>query len=59
MDKARAIVDYAQNDDGIQAREALYQSINDKVMAHIEAKKIEVAQSLLTPQEQNTTDEIS
>ena len=40
MDKARAIIDYAENDEGTQAREALYQSIQDKVMAHIESQKI-------------------
>ena len=50
MDKARAIIDYAENDEGTQAREALYQSIQDKVMAHIEAQKQQIAQSLLTPQ---------
>ena len=47
MDKARAIVDYAYNDEGAQAREALYASIQDKVMAHIEAQKQEIAQGLL------------
>ena len=51
MDKAKAIVDYAFKDEGTQAREALYQSINDKVMAHIEAQKQQIAQSLLQPQQ--------
>jgi ABC-type Fe3+ transport system substrate-binding protein len=55
MDNARAIVDYAYNDEGAQAREALYHSINDKVMAHIEAKKQEIAQSLLQPQQPDPT----
>ena len=51
MDKARAIIDYAQNDEGTQAREALYQAINDRVMAHIESQKQEIAKGLLQPQE--------
>ena len=51
MDKARAIIDYAHKDEGTQAREALYQAINDKVMAHIDAKKMEIAQNLLQPQQ--------
>ena len=51
MDKARAFLDYTQNDEGTQAREALYQAINDKVMAHIDAKKMEIAQNLLQPQQ--------
>ena len=56
MEKARAIVDYAQNDEGTQAREALYQAINDKVMAHIEAQKQEIAHTLLQPQQDVTTE---
>lgn len=53
MDKAKAIVDYAFKDEGTQAREALYQAINDKVMAHIDAQKQQIAQNLLQPQQDN------
>lgn len=48
---ARAIIDYAQNDDGVEMRNALYSAIQDKVMAHIEAKKQELAQSLIVPKQ--------
>ena len=50
MDKARAFLDYTQSGEGTQAREALYSSIQDKVMAHIEAQKQQIAQNLLVPQ---------
>lgn len=46
MDNTKAIIDYAQNDQGAEMRDALYSSIQDKVMAHIEAKKQEIAQNL-------------
>ena len=48
----RQIIDYAADDDGVKFREALYASIHDKVAAHIDAKKQEIAQNLL-----NKTDE--
>lgn len=47
----RNIIDYAQDDNAVEFKNALYNSIHDKVTAHIEAKKQEVAQSLITPQE--------
>jgi hypothetical protein len=46
----RNIIDYAMDDDGVKFREALYASIHDKVSAHVEAKKQEMAQHLITPQ---------
>ena len=45
----RNIIDYAQEDNAVDFRNALYASIHDKVTAHIEAKKQEVAQNLLQP----------
>jgi len=39
MDKTRAIIDYAYDDNGKEMRDALYSAIQDKVMAHIEAHK--------------------
>ena len=48
----KQIIDYAYQDNGVEFRNALYSSIHDKVNAHIEAKKQEVAQSLIgQPQE--------
>jgi hypothetical protein len=49
---AKQLIDYAYQDNGVEFRNALYSSIHDKVTAHIEAKKQEVAQSLIgQPQE--------
>jgi hypothetical protein len=49
---ARQIIDYAANEQGAEMRAALYANIADKVSAHIEAKKQEIAQSLIAqPQE--------
>ena len=50
----KAIIDYAQDDNAVEFRNALYTSIQDKVTAHIDAKKQEIAQSLITPQQQVT-----
>ena len=47
----RNIIDYAMDDDGVKFREELYASIHDKVSAAIEAKKQEIAQTLIAPQE--------
>ena len=57
MEKAKAIIDYAYNDQGAEMRDALYSAIQDKVMAHIEAKKMEVAQSLFKQPDPMTTAE--
>jgi len=58
----RQIIDYAQEDNGVEFRNALYASIHDKITAHIDAKKQEIAQNLITPQaevedEQEQSDE--
>jgi len=58
----RQIIDYAQEDNGVEFRNALYASIHDKLTAHIDAKKQEIAQNLITPQaevedEQEQSDE--
>lgn len=44
----RAIIDYAIQDDAVGLRDALYSDIQDRVHAHIEAKKQEIAQGLVT-----------
>jgi len=43
----KQIIDYAMDDNGSEFRSALYSSIHDKVTAHIEAKKQEIAGNLL------------
>jgi len=53
----RQIIDYAQQDNGVEFRNALYASIHDKVASHIEAKKQEIAQNLISPQDEVEQDE--
>lgn len=52
MEKAQAIIDYAIQDDAKNMRDTLYSAIQDKVMAHINAQKIEVAKNLIAPAQQ-------
>ena len=47
MSNIKSFVDYALQDDGSAAREALYAEIHDRVMSHIETKKMELAGGLL------------
>lgn len=47
MSDTRKIIDFALDGDANAMRESLYASIYDRVTAHIEAKKQEVAASLL------------
>jgi len=46
----RQIIDFAQDDNGVEFRNALYANIHDRVAAHIEAKKQEIAHNLISPQ---------
>jgi len=46
-DVTRKIIDYAYEDEGTKFRDALYTDISDRVHAHIDAKKLEIAQSLI------------
>lgn len=48
----RPIIDYAQDDNGVEFRNALYASIHDKVAAHIEAKKQEISRNLIAPKDE-------
>jgi hypothetical protein len=48
----RSIIDYAMDDNGVEFRKALYADIHDKVTAHIEAKKQEIAHTLLGVQQE-------
>lgn len=51
MELARSIIDYAENDNAKEMRDAFYTALQDKVMAHIEAHKVEVAKNLFNSQE--------
>ena len=53
MSNTRAIVDYSLEDNGSAARDALYSEIHDRVMSHIEAKKMELAGGMLTKEEKS------
>ena len=46
----RQIVDYAENDQAKEMRDAFYSALQDRVMGHIEAKKIEVAKNMFNTQ---------
>jgi hypothetical protein len=47
MSDTRNIIDYAYEDNGVEFRNALYSAIHDRVSAHIEARKQELAQNLI------------
>lgn len=54
-DVTRTIVDYAEQGNAMEMRNAFYNELQNRVMAHIENKKIEVAQSMFNqvqPEEQ-------
>jgi hypothetical protein len=53
MDKTRAIIDYAYEDNAKEMRDALYSAIHDKVMDHIESHKREIAKSLITQEDES------
>lgn len=46
-DTTKSIIDYAYDDNAKDMRDALYSDIQDRVMAHIDAKKQEIARTLL------------
>lgn len=45
-DATRTIVDYAEQDNAKDMRDTFYAELQNRVMAHIENKKIEVAQNM-------------
>jgi hypothetical protein len=53
----KSIIDYAMDGDGVQFRNALYASIQDKVTAHIEAAKQNLAKNLITTEKVSDEDE--
>jgi hypothetical protein len=56
-DYNRQIIDYAQEDNGVEFRNALYASIHDKLTAHIDAKKQEIAQNLISPEVEDESEQ--
>jgi hypothetical protein len=50
----RQIIDYAQDQNGVEFRNALYSAIHDKVTAHMETQKQTIAQTLIAPEEQES-----
>ena len=57
MSIEKSIIDYAMDEDGVQFRNALYASIQDKVSAHIEAAKQNLARNLISTEEVSEEDE--
>jgi uncharacterized protein (DUF2267 family) len=55
----RKIVDYAYEDNAKEMRDALYTNIADRVSAHLEAQKQQIAQSLYKQPEEQTEEETS
>ena len=53
----KAVVDNAFTDNAVEMRNALYNAINDKVFAAIEAKKQHIAQNLINSYEDSETEE--
>jgi hypothetical protein len=47
----RNIIDYAQDQDGVEFRKELYGAIHDKVAAHLEAAKVAVARRMMNIEE--------
>jgi hypothetical protein len=52
MPFTRQIIDYAAEDDGTKMREALYNDIANRVNAHMDSYKQEIAKNLIAPAEQ-------
>lgn len=52
----RTIIDYAAEDNAKEMRDALYSGIHDRVMQHIDAKKIEVARGIIQPEQATAQD---
>jgi len=48
----RNIIDYAFDGDGTKFRDELYGSIHDRISAHIDAKKQEIARGLVGQNEE-------
>lgn len=54
--EARDLIDYAAQDDAVNFRAAMYAAIHDRVTAHIDSKKQEIAHGLIKQQEETADD---
>jgi hypothetical protein len=45
----RKFIDYAYDDQAKESRESFYNALHDKVMAHLETQKQNIAQGMLQP----------
>jgi hypothetical protein len=57
MSDPRKIIDYAMDGEASKMRDELYSTIYDKVNAHIEVKKQEIARGLVGQYEEPETQE--
>jgi hypothetical protein len=57
-DNTRAIVDFAYDENGKEFRDALYSAIHDRVSAHIDLKKQEIARNLIAQPEEQREPEV-
>jgi hypothetical protein len=57
-EQTRSIVDYAEDGNATEMRGALYSAIQDKVMAHIENHKEQLAKTLFNQPEEETSAEV-
>lgn len=55
----RAIVDFAYDENGKEFRDALYSAIHDRVTAHIDSKKQEIARNLIRQPEEETENTVT
>jgi hypothetical protein len=51
----RTIVDLADEDQAKEMRDAFYSALHDRVMAHIEDKKMEIAKNMFNVQDSMAT----
>ena len=51
-DLTRQIIDFSARDEGAEAREAFYAALHDKVTAHINSHKEEIAKTLIQPEQE-------
>jgi hypothetical protein len=58
MATSREIIDYAEDDNASEMRNALYSALHDRVMSHIETHKVEIAKQLMSPNQATAEDEV-
>lgn len=58
MELARSIIDYAEQDDAKEMRDAFYSALQDRVMQHIESHKQQMARTIFSqPEEVESAEE--